>query len=124
MQRYKDGSNASFCERADTLGARADQVVFEEHVVEEECPMLAETMVAVSQTTLRDAIAGILGFVEEAVTALVSPEGHSGVKRAYNGVQAMLQRPVNKMHDRRLNSVELEGFCSRKSKKRHRHAGK
>lgn len=89
--------------RWDTLGALADHIVSEQQLTEKECTMRAETAVIDYQATLRDTNPGISLLIEDALTALVTPEGHKGVKRADIRVKAMLQGLVEETLDERLN---------------------
>lgn len=68
----------------DTLGASADHLVSEEHPAEDERPIRVERVVPIAQAALRDAISGIPWLIEDAETALVTAEGHNGVKMAKN----------------------------------------
>lgn len=63
-------------EREDTVGALADHLVYEELPAKEERPIRAERAVLVSQSPLKDVIAGILELTEYAVTALITLESH------------------------------------------------
>lgn len=65
--------------RDDTISALADQVVPGERPAEKEGPMCAERTVAVGQTTLTDAFAGISVLIEDTLTALDIPEGQNRV---------------------------------------------
>lgn len=94
--------------RVDTFDAFADKVVSREPPDEEESPMRVEKTVTVYQATLRDAIAGIHGLIKNAVTDMVTTEGHNVVKWTGNRLQAMLQRLSNKTLDEKLISVEFE----------------
>lgn len=44
-----------------------------------------------SQEKLRDDIAGISGLIKDAITALVTHEGHKGVERMDNPLEANLK---------------------------------
>lgn len=44
-------------------------------------------------------MAGIAGFVEDAVAALVTQEGHNRISRTDNRLEALLQGVVNKAID-------------------------
>lgn len=57
---------------------------------------------------MRDSIADISRFPEDAVTSLVFPKGHNGVKGADNQLQAMFQGLVSKTFNEKLNSVKFE----------------
>lgn len=59
----------------DASDVLADHVVSEEHLAKEKQPMHAEVPEKMSQATLSDAITGIIGLVEDAVTAFVTHEG-------------------------------------------------
>lgn len=95
----------AFCKREDTLSVLADPVLFKEHRAEEEDQIRAKRIASVSQAMMRPNIAGISGFMEDALTALVTPNGHKGVKRTENRLQDILQGLVNKIFDERLDSV-------------------
>lgn len=65
-------------------GALEDHVVSVEHSAEEMCPMRAVQTVTVSQSTWRDAIAGICDLIKNAMTALATVNGHNAIKRTEN----------------------------------------
>lgn len=104
-------------EQEDNPGAFVDHVLCEEHTAEEEQPIRAERVVLVRQTTLRDAIVGILGLMEDAVTAFVSTESQNGVKMADSLLKDMIQRLLNKTLDEKQNSVEFKDHLLRKIEK-------
>lgn len=74
----------AYSQREDTLGDLADHIVSEKYAAKEERPMCAERAILVRQAALRYAIAGILGLIEDTVTALVTLEGHEESKRPNN----------------------------------------
>lgn len=80
--------------------------------------MHAEKTVAMSQTTLRDAIVGIPGLNKDAVNTLVTTESQSGVKRTDDHPQAMLQSLVNKKLDDILNSVKFKSSLLQKTEEK------
>lgn len=57
-----------------TLGTFADQVVSEETKTEERRPIRDEWTVTMCWITMKEAISGIFGLVEDTVTALVTPK--------------------------------------------------
>lgn len=79
--------------------------------------MIPEKAVILSQATLKDVSAGISGLTEDGVTTLVTPKGHSGVKRADNRLQAVLPGVVKNTLDENLNFVEVEYRILRKTEK-------
>lgn len=58
--------------------------------------MHAERTVDVSHARLTDVIAGIPGLIEDAVSALVTYEGHDGILRTENWIETMIQGLVKK----------------------------
>lgn len=83
----------------------ADHTVSAEHPTREERPVRDVRTLAVSQATLRDAIVGIPGLNEDAVTDFVTTEGHNKVIRMESRLQARLKGLVNKTLGEKLNSV-------------------
>lgn len=77
--------------------------------------MRAERVVAISQTTLRDAIADISTFIEDAVTALAPSKSHSGGKSADNSLEVILQGPVNKSIEQKLIFIDLKACLLQKN---------
>lgn len=65
-----------------------------------------------SQANLTDAIPGIPGLIESAVTALIIPEGHNGIVTTNNRIEVMLQGLVNKAIDKKVRSIELENYLA------------
>lgn len=74
-------------ERVHTLGALVDKLVSEEHPAEEKRLMPDERAILVTQVPFRKGMVSIPWLTEETMTALVTPEGHNGVKRADNLLQ-------------------------------------
>lgn len=98
----------------DAPSAVAHHVSSDVDRAEDKRPTCAEIVALASVEMLRDAGAVVLRFAESAVTVLVTAEGHSGVKRAEDGQQAMLQGLFNWMLDKKLNSIEFDGHLLRK----------
>lgn len=96
-----DGGDRAPSELEDSLRTLANHIVFEEHLVREERPMRAEHKVTVGQVALMDTIAGIPTLIYNAVTALISTEGHNGITWTDNRLQAMLPGLVNKTIEKR-----------------------
>lgn len=88
-----------------TIGTLANHAVSKKPPVEKKRPMHAESVVLVSQTMLTDVIAGIIGLMKDAVTALISPEGHNGSKSTENQLHAMLKGLCNKTIEKKLNFI-------------------
>lgn len=63
---------------------------------------------------LKDATVGIVCLNEDTVTALVSPDGHNGLKRADTRPHAMLNGLVSNSLDKKLNSVDFDDCLFRK----------
>lgn len=114
VEARKDGRNRYSLRVTGPFAALADNVVLEEHESEKEGPTLAERTITVNQAIERDAIAGILCLIEDAVTALVTPKGHNEIKRKDNGLRDMLHGLFNKTIDENLNSVAFESRFLRK----------
>lgn len=76
--------------------------------------MIVDRTLSVSQKSLKDAITGIPGLMEDDETALVNREGHSKIKRTDNRVQYILQGVVNIPIGEKLNSAEFENRHLRK----------
>lgn len=76
--------------------------------------MCAETKVAVSQTISRDAIAGIIGLIDDGLTALVTCKGHNEMTRTDILLQSMPQGLVDRTVDETLNSTEFKSHLLRK----------
>lgn len=70
--------------------------------------MIAKRVVLISQPTFMDAIMGIFVSIEDAMTALTTLKGQNAAKKADSTLQAMSQGLVNKMLDKKLNSVEVK----------------
>lgn len=64
----------AFFEREGTVCTLANHAVSKKSPTEKERPMRAKMVVPVSQATFRNAVAGISGFNEDAVTELVTQE--------------------------------------------------
>lgn len=101
-------------ERENALGALADHVVSTEHPADVEHPIQVERPVFVNQATSSDAIAGISGLIEYAVSAMITPVGLRDVKRTDDRLQAMPQGLVKKKLDEKLNCVKFESRLLRK----------
>lgn len=71
MEAMRASSN-----RKNTFGALPDDVGFKEYLAEEERKMRVENAVLITQGAFRNTISRISEFVEDALIALVSPEGH------------------------------------------------
>lgn len=92
----------AFSDLENTLGGLADRVVSEEHQAKDELQISSGRTVHLSSATLRAAIAGILGFIEDPMTAFVTPDDRYGIPRTNKQSDAMLQDLVNKAIDDKL----------------------
>lgn len=61
-------------------------------------------------------MAGVLSLSEDALTDMITPEGHNGVTWTENRLKAMPQSFDNNTCDETLNLVELESRLLRKIK--------
>lgn len=95
-------------ERENTPGALAYHYVSGKHMSEDKRLVTAEKTVMVSQTIMKDSIAGIFWLVKDALTAWATFEGHNDIKRADNWPKVMFQGQVNKMMVEKLNFVEFK----------------
>lgn len=70
--------------------------------------MRIEETATVRQATMKDAIVGISGLIENAMTALITSEGHSRIAKTANCLEAMLWGLFNKAIDQKLRFVKFE----------------
>lgn len=83
----------------DTTGTLADHAVFKEHQTKKEHPICSCRTENVRQSTARDAIPCTCASIEDAMTALVTPERQNGMLRSRYLLEEMLQAFFSKATD-------------------------